>query len=414
MVPRGSGLLTLNNVLGIFLLLVLVYRIYRDSDWSFLRSRQVRLVLYITLALVASNLWNDVNYLEQADLGLRVRGQDPMRLMGSRALFLLLFVAFVREPKDFRMMVGLFVVLALATAWSGTSAAMTGAGRQEIAEYRAGGLAVLLSASQNPNRLALFCTLAIIFIWEYGLIHRVRRWLSAAAIGLLVLTVFLSASRGGVVGLLFAAALLFVRRREGARGLVYGGVALMIGSMLISQVVPPETFERLTNVPGITQDSESGEGGGSIRRRVYTYGVAVDVWTQAPILGVGLGNWKFIRFKTDPLFSAASPHNAYLKALAEGGVVTLGLYLMLFFVTVRGLSQILENRAVMQRVERDGMAWVISATRVCFLSFMVFSLFADLWELVFFYLLVGLGGALLMRYGDPTMLSRRERIAQAA
>jgi hypothetical protein len=35
-VPQGSGLLTINNLLGLFLVLLLVYHVYRDGDWSFL------------------------------------------------------------------------------------------------------------------------------------------------------------------------------------------------------------------------------------------------------------------------------------------------------------------------------------------------------------------------------------------
>ena len=38
LLPDGSGLLTVNNLLGLFLALLLVYHLYRDSDWSFLRS----------------------------------------------------------------------------------------------------------------------------------------------------------------------------------------------------------------------------------------------------------------------------------------------------------------------------------------------------------------------------------------
>ena len=300
-------------------------------------------------------------------------------------------------------MIGIYVFLALLTAWSGTSAAMTGGGRQEVAEYRAGGLDVLLEAGQNPNRLALLCTLALVFIWEHGMANPLRRFrgLSIASIALLVLTVFLSASRGGVVGLAFASALLFVRRRHGARGFVYGAVAMLVGGMLIGQLVPPEAFERLTNIPGISEDTY-GEGGGSIERRTYTYGIALDMWSTAPLLGVGLGNWSFVRFSVDPLRSAASAHNSYLKALAEGGIVTLVLYLSLFYVTYRELERTLADEQIMARAQSDGVAWVVSATRVCLLTFMVFSLFADLWDLVFFYLLFGLAAAVLGRYGVPS------------
>ena len=55
------------------------------------------------------------------------------------------------------------------------------------------------------------------------------------------------------------------------------------------------------------------------------------------MVGVGPGNWSYMRFMIDPLRSAAGAHNSYLAALAEGGVISLALYLVLFYVTMRDL-----------------------------------------------------------------------------
>jgi|GEM_PF-1339065 len=399
LIPSGSGLLTVNNVLGILLALVLAYHLYRDSDWGFVHNRQVQLVVLVTIALIVSGAWNAVDYREQAALGLRIRGQDPMRLMFSRGLFLVLFAFFVRRPKEIRLIAAIFVGLALLTAWSGSATALVGGGRSEVASYRGGGLAVLLEAAQNPNRLAMFATLGLIFIWEYMQSNRRMRyrWLAFAGALLMVVTVFLSASRGGVVGLAVASSLMFVRQRQGARGIVYGVAIAVVAAMLISQVVPQECLERLTNIPGLSGSAEL-EGGGSIERRAYTYGIGLKIWARAPILGVGLGNWSYTRFLTDPLRSAAAPHNAYLKAMAEGGVVTLFLYLTLFYVTLRQLNTILAHPGTMAWAQREGMDWLIHSTRIGILTFMVFSLFADLFDLIFFYLLIGLAASLIRRY----------------
>jgi O-antigen ligase len=399
LIPGGSGLLTLNNVVGMLLLVVLVYHVYRDGDWSFLHNRQLQLVTLLTLALLASGAWNQVDYREQAELGLRIRGQDPMRLMFSRGLFLLLFVCFVRRPREIRLIAGIFVILALMTAWSGSSVAILGGGREEVAAYRAGGTAVLLEAAQNPNRLAMFATLGLIFIWQYiernpGV--RYRGFAFAGAL-LMVVTVFLSASRGGIVGLGVASALMFVRRRQGMKNLVYGAAAALVAAMLVGQLLPPEALERITNIPGLSS-AESGEGTGSVERRQYTLGVGVKLWAEAPVLGVGLGNWSYRRFLSDPARSTASPHNAYVKALAEGGIVTLFLYLALFYVTIRQLNTIVAHPGAMAWARSDGIDWLVHATRISLMTFLVFSLFADLFDLIFFYLLIGLAAALIRRY----------------
>ncbi len=399
LIPTGSGFLTINNVLGILLLLVLAYHVYRDGDWGFLRNRQLQLVALLTAVLVISGMWNAVDYREQAELGLRIRGQDPMRLMFSRGLFLVLFVFFVRRPKDIRLITAIFVVLAIATAWSGSSTAILGGGRPEVAAYRAGGTAVLLEAAQNPNRLAMFATLGLVFIWQYLEGHpalRYRGFAFAAAL-LMVVTIFLSASRGGIVGLGVASALMFVRRRQGLKSVTYVAAAALVAGMLVSQLLPPEAMERITNLPGLSS-SDRGEGSGSLERRQYTYGVGITIWSEAPVIGVGLGNWSYRRFLSDPVRSVAVPHNSYLKVLAEGGIVTLLLYLSLFYVTVRQLNAIVSHPGAMAWARADGIDWLVHATRISILTFLVFSLFADLFDLIFFYFLIGLAAALIRRY----------------
>lgn len=409
LVPAGEGLVTVNNILGLFLALLLVYQVYRDNDWSFLRSRQLQLIGLITLALAFAGFVSGIDSADAINLGLRLSGgQDPTRLLVSRGLFLVLFVFFLRQPRDLRMIVGVFVFLSVATAWSGSAAAITGSGRPEIADYRAGGVEVLIGSTQNPNRLALICTLTLIFIWEYSQAHALRRWgwAAGAAVLLLVVTVFLSASRGGVLGLGFATLLLFVRRNAGAGRIAYGLAVAILGVMLIGQVVPEQALERIANIPGISADADSGEGGGSIERRGYTYGVGLQIWEQAPLVGVGPGNWPYVRFITDPLRSAAAPHNSFLKALAEGGIVTLCLYLGLFWVTLRDLLRCERSRAVMAAAARDGLAWMVSGTRIAVVTFLIFSLFADLWDLIFAYWLIGIAAVLIQRY-LPLALARQ-------
>lgn len=402
--PGGEGLLTINNVLGLFLAVLLVYHVYRDGDWSFLRNRQLQLVVMITVLLITSALVNGVDYKEQAAIGLRVTGQDPMRVLVSRALFLLLFIAFVREKSEFGTIVAVFVVLALITAWSGSQAAISGtADAPQAADYRAGGLGVLIETAGNPNRLAMVATLALIFLWEFGQGRDLRRWgwVVTAAILLLVISVFLSASRGGLVGLVVAGAMLFVSRRASASRILYGLAMLAVAAALIGQLVPQANLERLSNIPGINANME-GAGSGSIERRAYTYGVGLRIWSTAPLLGVGLDNWAYTRFVTDPAHSPAAPHNSYMKVAAEGGALTLISYLMVFGLTIRTLGELERSPAVTAQAVDDKMYWMIRATRICLVTFLVFSLFADLWDLIFFYFLIGLGAALIQRY-TPTL-----------
>lgn len=409
LIPAGQGLLTVNNLLGLFLAVLLVFHVYRSSDWSFLRSRQVQLVLAISAILVLSGFFNGVDYEEQISLGLRVTGQDPMRVLATRAAFLVFFVAFVRNPRELRLLVGLFVALAVVTAYGGSSAALSGGSDvPQAATYRAGGLGTLIETAGNPNRLALISTLGLIFVWEHGQARQRPGliWLNNVAVVLFAVTVVLTASRGGVLGLTAASLMLFLRRRNIGRRAVYGAIVGLVAVVLASEIVPQQALDRLSNIPGVSENTEA-EGGGSLERRSYTYAIAYRLWTSSPIIGIGLGNWEFKRFTTDPLRSASVPHNSLVLAVSEGGIVAAALYLLLFGVTARRLGEVERDPEASAQADSDGVLWMVRATRVALLTFFVFSMFADLWELIFFYFLFGLAGALIARYAEPAGIPAR-------
>jgi O-antigen ligase len=115
-----------------------------------------------------------------------------------------------------------------------------------------------------------------------------------------------------------------------------------------------------------------------------------------------MDNYPFVRYQVDPMQLSNPPHNAYLLALAEGGIVALSLYIALFWVTVTKLREIENDPTAMQRVREDGLEWVLRGTRCALLSYLVFSVFADLWTQVVFFLLVGLSAVLIGAYGSAS------------
>lgn len=403
-IAGGSGLLTINNMLGIVLALLMVYRLYRENDWSFLNSRQIQIIGLATLVLVLSAYLNPVDIEEKIDLGLPTGGQDPRRLIVARTLFLILVVYFIRTPLQVRFILGIFLGLALLTAFSGLSLGLSGSGyRADVAGYRAGGTALsFIGGTSNPNRLAMTSTLTLVLLWEYGtsLRGRGRVWLVNSIVVLLVVTIFMTASRGGVIALITTALLLFARRNAGARPLVYAAVVAAVAAPLLSQLLSPEAVERLLNVPGFGQADSSAEGSSSTEKRRLAVNVGLDVAGSSPVIGVGVGNWEIERFRVDPQRSIAGSHNSYLLALVEGGVLALTAYLLAFLVTIRGLGRILKDSGPLARVRADGLEWVVSGVRISLISFMIFSLFADLWESIVFYLLFGVGAVLIRRYRE--------------
>jgi O-antigen ligase len=156
------------------------------------------------------------------------------------------------------------------------------------------------------------------------------------------LALFLTESRGGLVGLgvTFAAALLLAGRlRPRALALMLTVGALGVGYYTL--VAPPQTLQRITHFT-----SEGGTG------RTDLWSIALQVAGDHPLLGAGWGNFVVV----EPQYATRGielsqirlvvdtpkvAHNMYLQVLAELGLVGLTV-----FLAVIGSALALAYRAI--------------------------------------------------------------------
>ncbi len=385
---QGSGFLTINNVLGGLFLVLLTYKVYREEDWWFLWRPELHVLAFIVLTY-----W----------LSLQIRGPDPdqVSLLGgvehtagnfrtffNRVLFTLFFINFIRAPEHVRMIYVLAIAFMVVSAITGIGAVLTGGG---LYGYRAGSAESVISSAYNPNRLAMFAIIAIGGLWYFmqSLDRPVLRILILPTLVGLALTVIMTASRSGLLGLGVAVIYIIIDQRVSLNTLLTMALGAFLLIIVSFQLVPERTLGRLTTLPG-TAAAESGEGSGSLERRQYTWGIAFDVARENPFLGVGMGNWELARFMKDPTQSTAAPHSSYLLALVEGGIFCLAGFLVLLWQTWR-------NFRVCDVTMRDptfplaDLLWIVKSCEVSFFVLVFFSLFADLWQLVILFWLVGLG-----------------------
>jgi O-antigen ligase len=217
----------------------------------------------------------------------------------------------------------------------------------------------------------------------------VVRFMAIPTIVMLALAVFMTASRSGLLGLGVCALAILVDQGFDMRKLLTFVLAGLLLMTVVVQFVPEKSLERITNLPG-TEAGERGEGAASLERRQYTWDVAVDLFQKNPVLGVGMGNWAVARFLSDPGRSAGSPHNSYLLASVEGGIFCLAAFLALLWRTWRDL-RIAEKYVCDPASPLGDIGWIVKTAKVSFLVLVFFSLVADLWNLVFLFLLVGTG-----------------------
>jgi O-antigen ligase len=395
-VLRGAGYLTINNVLGGIFTILLTYKIYREGDWWFARRPEIVLLGFITLTFYLSGRFNGPDPQRLSLLGSTAAfPADNLRTFANRVAFTVFFINFIRRPTHVRMIYVLALALMIYTGLTGVQNVLGGAGFKgfRAAVGAAGGVgrqAGVITAAANPNRLAMFAILGIVGLWYLmqSLRTRVVATLAIPIIGLLALAVFMTASRSGLLGLGVATTMIAVSERITLRGTLSLVLAFLLVMVLVVQLVPQKNLERITNLPG-TESGETGEGSGSLQRRGYTWEIAFELFRESPFLGVGVGNWAVVRFLTDPARATGAPHSSYLLALVEGGLFCLCGFLGLLWRTWRNF-RFAERYVSDPQSPLADLAWIVRAGKTSLAVLVFFSVFADLWQLVILFWLVGL------------------------
>jgi putative inorganic carbon (HCO3(-)) transporter len=181
---------------------------------------------------------------------------------------------------------------------------------------------------------------------------RVRGWwlVWAVVCGLLMLVALvMSWSRGAQIGFVAAVAVmaLAVVARSG-RGVVLGAAfaALLVYVLLIGgiSVVPHSVVQRFNDfVPYVgvadVRGMEITDANFAVLERMAHWQSALEMWTDHPWLGVGIGNYEpvYERYAL-PFwpFALGHAHNYYLNIAAESGVLGVGAYLLVWISALLG------------------------------------------------------------------------------
>ncbi|HJQ83423.1 MAG TPA: O-antigen ligase family protein [Candidatus Binatia bacterium] len=383
-VLQTLGVLTVNNLLGVCLGVLLLAHVLSTRDLSFVTIRQVLVLAAIGLLLLLSTAHSESIFpVLRASQSLGIKGKmldrtsDMMHDFWTRLVYLVFFCVFVRSRRGILAVFVTFVLVlfiavpsALVNWWQGTLSH----GFRAVASVTAGA---------NANRLAMIALIQVAcwWCWMRGGLHGVRRLFAAAAIGGSLLVVLASGSRSGLLGMAVLALLLQTGPRLYRVPLRHIGVAVFAGVIAIATIVPETAWQR-----ALSYSSERYElGGTSVVKREETIQVGLRMVRDHPFLGIGLGNFREVSRQVylDEYFRP--PHNSYLWAAAEGGLLVFAGYALLFAFTWRDL------KTVTRLAHRDPRtAHVAAAMRVTFLLYCFFAFFADLWLNPLTYVMVGL------------------------
>jgi len=149
----------------------------------------------------------------------------------------------------------------------------------------------------------------------------------------------------------------------------------------IATMVPAESWQRMINF--MPQKGEVGATSNQMREE--TLERAWQIFKDHPTFGIGLGNFREVsrQIYQDTYFRP--PHNSYLWAASEGGILVVIAYVGLFWVTWRDLQ------VVTRLAHRDPeIGAAAGAIRVIFLLYAFFCAFADLWLNPITYAMLGM------------------------
>lgn len=314
-VPTGTVKLA-GAVLAAAWLLLLLSR--RDAP-SLARDHPVLayVAAFFCVWTVSSTLWAE-------DPGIALG--SSLRLAQGIILIFILYAA-LADRRTLRLFLSAFLFGALMTAVIGlggaTSPESFGAGADTTRV--AGGIG-------DPNEFAAILVPAVIFaaLMLAATTNPLGRFALVVCIGVYMVALLLSQSRGGFVALAVAgvAALIFAGPAR-ARTVVVVSALAGIGIAYFALVAPPEALERVTHFSA---------GGGTGRTDLWS--IAIAVASDHPVLGVGAGNFELVepRYAVGninlPLVELVvdSPkvaHNTYLHLLAEYGVIGLSAFVLL-------------------------------------------------------------------------------------
>lgn len=347
-----------------------------------------------TLLLVCLWIWFCITFLHAMQVPLFAGHLDDAKREMIRVSKVLLItftmILLVTSQKKFKNLV---IVTAMCFGLLAIKGAIFGV--RTGGESRVWGPPDSFIADNNAFALAVNMSLPMLFFLAREEKRRAYRWIYYLAFACGVLSIVLTYSRGGLLGL--AAVLFAITLRSRYR--ILSGFVAALAIVAVLTFTSQQWMERMGGMA-------HGEVDNSGRQRLVAWRTSWNFALDYPITGGSfnaLPNVElFQRYQPEPLplgFLSTAPHSIYFQMLEEQGFVGLGLYLLL-------VASCWVSLASLRRKARRAPStlWIVSYTQmieVSLLGFLVSGAFLGLANFDLFYQLVAM--VIILK-----MLARRE------
>lgn len=231
----------------------------------------------------------------------------------------------------------------------------------------------------DENNFAMLFVVALPFIWYAGhaLGNRSWRWALWLIIPFGWHAIFLTASRGGLIGVAVTLLLIAWRSRN-----------VRLGLLLIPAFIGAYLWQAGDLMRGRAATIDEFRTESSAATRLEAWSAALNMMSEHPVTGVGLASFG----PAFPDHSDKQPreaHNTFLQISAESGVLAGLMYAFVVLATIFGLWRNGNNlrRARVPGANYHNLYLINEATLVAFCGLVVCSLFLSLQMFEIFYFL---------------------------
>jgi O-antigen ligase len=287
--------------------------------WQVLRVRQIRPPSAALLLLTVFTAWAALSVL-----WARVTHDAVERMMSYAQLILFLWLGWqvVRTSRDWRALAGGYVLgcaTAAVASWMASLAGVSYLGDEWDPRYVAYGF--------DPNDMGVTLAIAVPLAVHLGVTVRgVWRVVWFSYLPLALSASVLTGSRGGAITMAVALiAATYVALRSAPRLAVPLGGLITVGVIAAALWVPPATWRRVATV---REEVSSG----TLNDRLPIWRAGLDVLTDHPLVGVGVGG--FPDAVVPALGRGIVAHNTLLSVAVELGVTGLALFLGSFLAAI--------------------------------------------------------------------------------
>lgn len=244
----------------------------------------------------------------------------------------------VKKKEEARALISVLLVFTVVTVLGSLPEVLLFSGWREA---RTGG------AFDRPNTFAALLAESAPFYFLTLFLVRGRPFLKALlllALGCLAVSMLTTYSRSGYIGLaLGLGGAVVASYRAGRRVPIFGPAAFLGGVALVTVLVAPQVIDQvvdrftLESYDQATRKSKTdyllvNQFTGD---RLELWSGAFTLWSESPVFGIGYRAFIYRVGELHRKGTYNAPHSQYFGALAEGGIVWLGLLLLFYWKLLR-------------------------------------------------------------------------------